>query len=58
MYAGSAIAAPDVEAAVPAPFRPLVSKTFGCQSSCIDSAASFALFPGMVAASTARVRCS
>ena len=45
MYAGSITRRP-MSNCVPAPLRSLVSRTFGCQSTFAESAASFALSPG------------
>ena len=45
MYAGSITLRP-TSSCVPAPLRSLVSRTFGCQSTFAESAASFALSPG------------
>ena len=48
MYAGSTTRRP-TSSCVPAPLRSVVSNTVGCQSSFAESAASFALSPGMLA---------
>jgi hypothetical protein len=45
MYTGSAKRRP-MSRFVPAPLRPVVSKTLGCQRSFVERAISFAFCPG------------